>query len=238
MNNTAKRANRSPKTHDVLQMISQDRSRTNLLKKHEQRALAYLVQRTPAWMSSNMLTAIGFFGSLVVASSFLLAAYLDRNYLLLGVLGFLISWYGDSLDGRVAFYRNKPRRMYGFVLDITMDWVSSILMGCGFIVYSEGPWEFLGYALVVMYGWEMIIALMRYKITGNYSIDSGKLGPTEARILISAVMIAEVLFKGTIVYSVLFLSIVLFICNIMDTRMLMKVADGQDKQQNHGQDQA
>lgn len=237
MNNADKKASRSKKTHVALELIAQDRTRTNLLKKSEQKSLAYLVQHTPDWMSSNMLTAIGFFGSLVVASSFILAAYIDRNLLLLGVLGFLISWYGDSLDGRVAFYRNKPRRQYGFVLDITMDWISIILIGCGFIVYSEGPWEFLGYGFVVMYGWEMIIALMRYKITGNYSIDSGKLGPTEARILISAVMIAEVLFKGTIVYSVLFLSVVIFVCNVIDTRMLLKIADGKDKEQNHEQDQ-
>ena len=235
MNNTDRKANRTLKTNNALELINQDRTRTNLLKKSEQRALAYLVQHTPAWMNSNMLTAVGFFGSLVVASSFLLAAYLDRNYLLLGVLGFVISWYGDSLDGRVAFYRNKPRRLYGFVLDITMDWVSIILIGCGFIVFSEGPWELLGYGFVVMYGWEMIIALMRYKITGKYSIDSGKLGPTEARILISAAIVAEVLFKGTINYSVLFLSVVIFVCNIIDTRMLMKVADGKDKQQNQEQ---
>jgi hypothetical protein len=80
-----------------------------------------------------------------------------------------------------------------------------------------------------MYGWEMIIALMRYKITAKYSIDAGKFGPTEARIGISAVMIAEVLFPRSLMYSALFMVALLFIINIIDTRRLLKVADEQDK---------
>ncbi|OFY62880.1 MAG: CDP-alcohol phosphatidyltransferase [Bacteroidetes bacterium RBG_13_43_22] len=214
---------------EVLNSISRDRARTNLLKKYEQIALAWLVQRIPSWISSNLLTAIGFFGSVIVFVSFLLARYIDRNYLLLGVLGFLISWFGDSLDGRLAYYRNKPRKLYGFVLDITMDWISIIIIGCGYIVYAEGVWELMGYGFVLMYGWEMIIALMRYKITGEYSIDAGKLGPTEARIIISAIMIAEVFLPGSLVYSVVAISILLFVINVIDTRKLTIIADEIDK---------
>jgi hypothetical protein len=213
------------KIDQVLDSISRDRSRSNLLKKYEQLSIAYLVQRIPAWINSNMLTGIGLFGSIVVFSSFVLGAYFSRYFLLLGVPGFMISWFGDSLDGRLAYYRNIPRKLYGFSLDITVDWLSIIFIGCGFIVYNDGVWDLLGYGFVVMYGWEMIITLMRYKITGKYSIDSGKFGPTEARIIISLFMIAEVFIQGSIIYSAAVACIVLFIINILDTRMLLSLAD-------------
>lgn len=214
---------------EIVNSISRDRVRTNLLKKHEQRALAFLVQHIPSWMSSNMLTAIGFTGSLIVSASFFLATYFSSYFLLLGPLGFTLSWFGDSLDGRVAYYRKKPRKMYGFALDITMDWLSIIFIGCGYIVFVEGVWELLGYGFVVMYGWEMIIALMRYKVTGRYSIDSGKFGPTEVRIIISAVMVIEVFLPESLMYSSIFVCVALFIINVLDTNKLLKLADEVDK---------
>jgi phosphatidylglycerophosphate synthase len=219
----------SAKMDEALNSISRDRARTNFLKKYEQIALAYLVQIIPDWISSNMMTAVGFLGSMIVFASFLLASFISRYYLLFGVLGFAISWFGDSLDGRLAYYRKKPRKLYGFVLDITMDWISIILIGCGYIVYAEGVWELMGYGFVLMYGWEMIIALMRYKITGHYSIDAGKFGPTEARIIISAIMIAEVFLPGSLVYSVVAISILLLVINIFDTNKLLEVSDRIDK---------
>jgi len=178
-----------------------------------------------------MLTAFGFFGNLVVFSSFLLARYINLYFLFLGLAGFAISWLGDSLDGRLAYYRNKPRKYFGFTLDITVDWMSILLIGCGYIVYIEGVWELLGYVFVLMYGWEIIIALMRYKITGKYSIDAGKIGPTEVRIIIASVMVLEIFVPDSLKYSALVICTVLFLVNIMDTRKLLKVADEKDVQE-------
>lgn len=216
---------------EVLKNVFADRARTNLLKKQEQIAISWLVQRIPAFISSNMLTGIGFFGNIIVTASFILAAYFSRSFLLLGLLGFLISWFGDSLDGRLAYYRNKPRKNYGFALDITIDWVSIILIGVGYTIYADGAWTLLGYGFVVMYGWEMIIALLRFKITGRYSIDSGIMGPTEVRIIIGLIMIAEVFSPGSLNYSALIVVTALFIFNITDTRKLLRVADEIDKKE-------
>jgi hypothetical protein len=157
-----------------------------------------------------------------------MASYFSKYYLLLGVPGFMISWFGDSLDGRLAYYRNIPRKLYGFSLDITIDWISIIFIGCGYILYIDGVWDLLGYGFVVMYGWEMIITLMRYKITGKYSIDSGKFSPTEARIIISALMVTEVFLTGSIIYSAAAACVALFIINIIDTRKLLSLADDID----------
>jgi hypothetical protein len=212
----------------VFAAISKDRHRTNILRKHEQKALVYFVQRIPAFITSDMLTGIGFIGSLITVFSFILASYIDRNFLLLGILGFIINWFGDSMDGRVAYFRNTPRKWYGFSLDITVDWLTTILIGYGYIVYTEDSWEMLGFVFVVMYGWAMITTLLRYKVTGKYTIDSGLFGPTEARVIISAILVAEVLFTGSIVYCALAACVILFIINIIDTRKLISLANDRD----------
>jgi phosphatidylglycerophosphate synthase len=222
---------RALRKREVIKSVFNDRARTNLLRKYEQEAIAYLVQHMPRFITSNILTGIGFFGNIIVAASFILAAYFSKTFLLLGLLGFIISWFGDSLDGRLAYFRNKPRKNYGFVLDITIDWISIIIIGYGYIIYAEGIWELFGFGFVVMYGWEMIIALMRYRITGMYSIDSGIFGPTEVRIGIGAIMVAEVLLPGSLKYSASVVVIILFFVNIGDTRKLLRVADEIDKKE-------
>lgn len=212
-------------------LIAQGRIRTNILHNVEQKSIAYLVQKIPAWMSSDMLTAIGFVGSMIVFLSFVLGAYISRYFLLLGILGFMVSWFGDSLDGRIAYYRNKPRKWYGFSLDITVDWLGIILMGAGFIVYAPSYWKIIGFLFVVLYGWEMITALLRYKITEQYSIDSGSFGPTEVRILISLMLILEVIVKDSILYTSALACLVLLIMNFLETGKILKSADERDKKE-------
>ncbi len=213
---------------EILKIISANRERTNVLRKSEQATIAFLVKHIPAWVTSNMLTAIGFLGNVITFLSFVLAAYVDINFLLLGTLGYAINWFGDSLDGRIAYYRQKSRKWYGFALDMTIDWLGIILMGLGFVVYIDGPWEIVGFVFVVMYGWEMITTLLRYKITGKYSIDSGLFGPTEVRIVISMILILEVLFKGSIMYISAIATLILFVINTIDTQKLLKLADERD----------
>ncbi|HPQ12709.1 MAG TPA: CDP-alcohol phosphatidyltransferase [Paludibacteraceae bacterium] len=212
-------------------LIAQGRVRTNILHSVEQKLIAYLVQKIPAWMSSDILTAIGFVGSVIVFLSFVLGAFISRYFLLLGILGFMVSWFGDSLDGRIAYYRNKPRKWYGFSLDITVDWLGVILMGAGFIVYAPSYWKIIGFLFVVLYGWEMITALLRYKVTEQYSIDSGSFGPTEVRILISLMLILEVIVKDSILYTSALACLVLLIMNFLETGKILKSADERDKKE-------
>jgi len=210
---------------EIRKIISADRERTNILKQSEQLTIAFLVKRLPTWLSPNMLTSIGFFGNILTFLSFVLATYINVNFLLLGVVGYAINWFGDSLDGRIAYYRHKPRKWYGFALDMTIDWLGILLMGFGFVIYANGPWEMVGFGFVVLYGWEMITTLLRYKIIGKYSIDSGAFGPTEVRIIMSLILVLEVFFKDSILYISSIATAILFIINIIDTKKLLKLAD-------------
>lgn len=213
---------------EVLKIISKDRTRTNLLKNLEQKTLAFMVQRIPLWMNSNMLTLLGFAGTLIVVLGFILAAYVNKSWLLIALPGFAINWFGDSLDGRLAYFRRQPRKWYGFALDLTVDWITTILIGFGYLVYSRGYWDLAGYGFVVFYGWAMITALMRYRITGKYVIDAGVFGPTEVRIIISLIIIAEVLVTDAILYAGAFACVLLVIVNTIEARKLLHQADELD----------
>lgn len=214
--------------NEVVKTISQDRERTNILHTAEQKAIAFLVSRLPSWVTPDMLTLIGFSGNAIVFTAFLLAGYHDAIFLLLGVPGFLISWFGDSLDGRLAYFRHKPHKWYGFSLDLTVDWVGIVLIGLGFILYAGNAAGILGYLFVGLYGWEIVTALMRYRITGKYSIDSGIFGPTEVRILISCILILEVLLKGSLIVISAIVCAALLATNIRDFLLLLKMANEKD----------
>ncbi len=180
------------------------------------------------FITSDMLTFIGTLGSVIVLLGFILASHYDRSFLLLGILGLAINWFGDSLDGRIAYYRNIPRKWYGFSLDIIMDWISTVLIGTGYLVYARNEYELIAFAFVVLYGWAMIISQLRYKITDIYSIDSGIAGPTEIRILLAIMLILESSFGHIIEYFAAVLCSVLFVINILDSRKLLKQGDIRD----------
>jgi len=217
-----------------LKRIFQDRKRTNILRSAEQKTISYLVKRVPSFITSDILTYTGTFGSLLVLAGFILATYDNRSFLLLGILGLAINWFGDSLDGRIAYYRNIPRKWYGFSLDIIMDWVSTVLIGLGYMVYARNEYELIAFVFVVLYGWAMIISQLRYKITDIYSIDSGIVGPTEIRIILALIFIVEVLFGHLIEYFAAIICITLFIINFLDTRKLLKLGDIRDNAEREG----
>ncbi len=212
----------------VLKILASDRTRTNILKGIEQKFLAYLVQRVPKNVNSNMLTFLGFSGTLVTLLSFILARIFGPTWLLLAIAGFIINWFGDSLDGRVAIFRNQSRRWYGFALDLSVDWFTTILIGTGFFIYVNSPWRILGFVFVVLYGWAMISVLLRYKITGQYTIDSGLLGPTEVRILVSLILVSEVLFPGVLIYPSAAACFILFIVNIIGFIKILQAGNEKD----------
>ena len=216
----------------IAQRTFSDRRRTNILKKAEQATIVFLLPKVPKFISPNVLTLIGTLGSALVFLAFVLGTYLAKWYLLLGIIGLVINWLGDSLDGRLAYYRNIPRRWYGFVIDIIADWIGIVFIGFGYYIYANNNTQIVAFAFVALYGWSIIISQLRYKITNEYSIDSGFVGPTELRFIIALILIAEVLFHGSITYLAGLISIVLFVINSIDSLKLLKLGDLKDKNQN------
>lgn len=100
-----------------------------------------LVARSEAELKA--LTLIGTLGSGLVFLAFVLGAYVANWYLLLGIIGLAINWLGDSLYGRLAYYRNIPRCWYGFPLDIIADWIGIVLIGFGYYLEYQTKINFL-----------------------------------------------------------------------------------------------
>ena len=214
---------------DTKKSISQDRKRTNVLHTQELALIAYLVERMPRWVTSNMLTTIGLCGNLLVALFMLLGALTGESWwLLLTPLGFAINWFGDSLDGRLAYYRGKPRKWFGLCLDIVVDWIGIVAIGLGYYSYVAPEWKLVGFIFVALYGAEMIISQLRYKVTDRYSIDSGLLGPTEVRIILALLFSSEYFFPGSIQWIGLAISVVLLIAFLTDFAGLLALANERD----------
>ena len=112
------------------EMKQAERIQTSILNAAEKKVLVWLAQRQPKWMTSDILTAIGFFGALVIAAGYILV---NQNvaFLWLASLGLVINWYGDSLDGTLARVRNTQRPVYGYYLDHTVDAINEVIMFVG-----------------------------------------------------------------------------------------------------------
>ena len=129
----------------------QEHKRINdiLLGPLERPALHWLAENMPGWVTPDLLTAVGLMGSLIALAGYGLSSY-DPLFLWLASLGFIINWFGDSLDGTLARYRHIERPIYGFYIDHSMDIVTEALffIGLGISPYvlrysSPGPdWIF------------------------------------------------------------------------------------------------
>ncbi|MBQ9309752.1 MAG: CDP-alcohol phosphatidyltransferase family protein [Bacteroidales bacterium] len=157
------------------------RIQTSVLNAAEHKALVWLAARQPRWVTSNMLTIVGISGAVIIAAGYILSN-LDIRWLWLATFGWIVNWYGDSLDGNLARYRNTGRPIYGYYLDHTVDAINEIFM-------------FVGIGLSALLNiWIAIVGLILYLLlTLNVSMNAHlkkefrltyiSMGPTELRII-------------------------------------------------------
>lgn len=163
------------------EMKQAERIQTSILNAAEKKALVWLAQRQPKWMTSDILTAIGFFGALVIAAGYILVNQ-NIGFLWLASLGLVINWYGDSLDGTLARVRKTQRPVYGYYLDHTVDGINESLMfiGLGLSGLIHFP---LALAILVLYLLLTINVSVNAHLKKEFRLTYAKLGPTEFRIL-------------------------------------------------------
>jgi phosphatidylglycerophosphate synthase len=152
-----------------------------LLGPLERPALRWLAAHMPAWVTSDMLTGVGVFGALVIFAGYSLTN-LDKAFLWLASMGFVINWFGDSLDGTLARYRKAERPRYGFFVDHTVDALNEVLIFLGlglspYIRFEIASLALIGYLLM------SILVYVTTAVTGEFRISYGKLGPTEVRVI-------------------------------------------------------
>src|ERR1700741_3399668 len=115
------------------------REQNSMLAPLERAALRWFAQRMPACINSDHLSLLGLAGMLLAGVFYAASA---RNPLALHVVNFCIflNWFGDSLDGTVARYRNRQRPRYGFYVDHIIDTFGAafLLAGLALSGYMSG----------------------------------------------------------------------------------------------------
>ncbi len=167
-----------------MEQKAQQHTRVNkiLLGPLERPALAWLAKKMPAWVTPDTLTVTGFLGTILVAVSYVLTNQ-HHAFLWLASLGLVINWFGDSLDGTLARYRNIERPRYGFFVDHAMDGLGEVLVMFG---VALSPFVDFRLALVALVSY-MLMANLVYITTyvrGEFRISYIGLGPTEARVVL------------------------------------------------------
>lgn len=167
------------------------RIQTSILNAAEKKVLVWLAERQPSWMTSDRLTFIGFLGAVTIAAGFILSS-ININFLWLSSLGFVINWYGDSLDGTLARVRNCQRPLYGYYLDHTIDGIneSIMLFGLGISPLMNLPFAL---AILVLYLLMTINVSVNAHLKQEFRLTYIKLGPTEFR-LIAIILITLYIF--------------------------------------------
>ena len=153
-----------------------------LLGPLERPTLQWLSARMPAWMTPDILTIIGVIGAVVTFGGYTLTR-IDPIYLWLASLGFVINWFGDSLDGTLARFRKIERPRYGFFLDHTVDSFSMVIV---FVGLGLSPFVRIEIALLACIGYLMmsILSYVGAFVSGEFKISYAKIGPTEMRLII------------------------------------------------------
>ena len=147
----------------------------------ERRVLQWLASRLPAWVKPDMLTGVSFISALIITASYIFSG--QFSWLLwVACAGFVVNWFGDSLDGTLARFRHIERPRYGYFLDHSVDAVNETLI---FVSIGLSGYVRMEIALVALAGYLLVslyTALSIY-VTGQFKISYAYLGPTEIRLI-------------------------------------------------------
>lgn len=146
----------------------------------ERPLLKWFAARMPRCITPNILTAIGFGGAVVTFAGYTLTPYASYG-LFLASAGLAINWFGDSLDGTLARYRNIARNRFGYFLDNGLDMVAQFLIAIGIGLSGLINWElcFLAFSILLMMS---SLAYIRAGVSPVHRLAYGGVGLTEMRL--------------------------------------------------------
>jgi len=158
------------------------REQNSILAPLERAVLRGLARRMPARVNSDHLSLLGLV-SMFLAGVFYAAS--GRNPLLLHLVNVCIflNWFGDSLDGTLARYRDCQRPRYGFYVDHIIDTFGTMFLILGLAV-SGYMTERVAAATLVVFLMLAINSYLTAYALGIFKISHGKLGPTEIRLVL------------------------------------------------------
>ena len=148
----------------------------------EKRALRWMAERAPKWLTSDQLTLLGLSAQLGAGLFYALSRY-NRLALLLVIIFLVLNWLGDSLDGTLARVRRHERPRYGFYVDHIVDIFGSVALMCGLGCSGFLHWQTAAAMLVAFLLLSGESYLATYTLS-TFQLSQGIFGPTEIRILL------------------------------------------------------
>lgn len=165
-----------------------ERIQENMIARIERRILNRLCAVLPGWVTPDMLTFIGMFGAVLVFAGYL-ASNLDAGWLWMSIGGYVVHWFGDSLDGSLARFRRIERPRYGYFLDHSCDGFATMLVVVGIGLSSHVEMEV---ALIALVGYLLmsIHAFLSVRVLGELRLSYLNAGPTELRLVLIGMTVA------------------------------------------------
>jgi phosphatidylglycerophosphate synthase len=164
------------------------RAQVSFLAPVEKRLLVWMARRTPDWIGSDHLTALGLLAMLGAGLSYWYARWNSAG-LWLVILFLFVNWLGDSLDGTLARVRNRQRPRYGFYVDHVVDAFGTLFLMVGLGLSGHMAHGMAIGLLVAYFMLSIEVYLATYAI-GVFHLSFWKFSPTELRILLMAGNIA------------------------------------------------
>lgn len=158
------------------------RIQQNWLAANERRLLTWLCGRMPAWITPDRLTAMGMVGAVMV-----FAGYVGSNWssawLLLAIAGYVVHWFGDSMDGSLARFRHIERPSYGYFIDHSCDGLATLLILAGI---GLSPFVTMDIAMIALSGYFLlsIHAFLSARVLGELKLSYLSAGPSELRLML------------------------------------------------------
>lgn len=164
------------------------RIQQNLLAASERRLLNWLCARMPNWVTPDQLTALGMAGAGMTFAGYALS-HGNPAILWLAVAGYVVNWFGDSLDGSLARHRSCERPRFGYFIDHSCDAMATFLILGGL---GLSPYVRLDVALLATIGYLLmsIHAFLFAKVSGEFRLSYAAAGPTELRLMLIGLTIA------------------------------------------------
>jgi archaetidylinositol phosphate synthase len=159
------------------------RLQTSLTASIERKALRYLAARLPQGVNSDHLTLLGLLAMIAAGLTYAAARWWPPALLLVS-FWLIVNWFGDSLDGTLARFRNRQRPRYGFYVDHIVDALSMLAALCGLALSGYMSWAVAAAFLITYFLLLIDVFLATYTI-GAFRMAYYKLGPTEMRILLA-----------------------------------------------------
>ncbi|SEJ59383.1 CDP-alcohol phosphatidyltransferase [Sphingobium sp. AP50] len=164
-----------------------DRIQQNWLAASERRLLNWLCARMPAWVTPDVLTSTGMVGALMIFVGYV-ASNIGPAWLLLSIMGYVVQWFGDSMDGSLARFRHVERPSYGYFIDHSCDGLATLLILAGI---GLSPFVTMDVALITLAGYLLlsIHAYLSARVIGEFKLSYLSAGPTELRLVLIALTV-------------------------------------------------